>query len=191
MRRLFPLRPRRLFGGPGGPGGAGPQVLQQAFQMLESGGYAEAAAAFWQLAEVLHEHGMPLRAGKLALQAASAYLQAGDPNAALQCGRQGLALLVRGGRPGQAVRLASRMIYALRERGHAAQADALQAEVNQRLAGMVSEPVPFAAPAAGHGNLPAHCSACGGPLRPDEVDWLDAATAECPYCGNPVKTSPR
>ncbi len=191
MRRVFPLRPRRLFGGPVGPGGAGPQALQQAFQMLDSGRYAEAAAAFWQLAEALRERGMPVRAGKLAMQAASAYLQAGDPNAALQCGRQGLALFVRGGRPGLAVRLTSRMVHALRERGYAAQADALQAEVNQHLAGVAPEPAPFGAPAVGHGDLPAHCSACGGPLRPDEVDWLDATTAECPYCGNPIKTSPR
>ena len=89
------------------------------------------------------------------------------------------------------MRLASRMVQALRERGYRAQADALQAEVNQRLAGVMPESTPFATPTAGHGDLPAHCSACGGPLRPDEVDWLDATTAECPYCGNPVKASPR
>jgi hypothetical protein len=35
--------------------------------------------------------------------------------------------------------------------------------------------------------LPMHCPACGAPLRPDEVDWLDNVTAECGFCGSPVR----
>jgi endogenous inhibitor of DNA gyrase (YacG/DUF329 family) len=35
--------------------------------------------------------------------------------------------------------------------------------------------------------LPTHCPACGGTVRPDEVEWLDEITAECAYCGSPVR----
>ena len=32
-----------------------------------------------------------------------------------------------------------------------------------------------------------HCPSCGASLRPDEVEWLDDVTAECAYCGSPVR----
>jgi hypothetical protein len=35
--------------------------------------------------------------------------------------------------------------------------------------------------------LPTHCPGCGAPVRPDEVEWLDDATAECAFCGSPVR----
>lgn len=35
--------------------------------------------------------------------------------------------------------------------------------------------------------LPTHCPACGAAVKPDEVEWLDDITAECAYCGSPVR----
>jgi hypothetical protein len=35
--------------------------------------------------------------------------------------------------------------------------------------------------------LPTHCPSCGAAVRPDEVEWLDDVTAECDYCGSPVR----
>jgi hypothetical protein len=35
--------------------------------------------------------------------------------------------------------------------------------------------------------LPTHCPSCGGPLRADEVQWLDSFNAECAFCGSPVR----
>jgi hypothetical protein len=35
--------------------------------------------------------------------------------------------------------------------------------------------------------LPTHCPSCGAALRPDEVDLPDDITAECAYCGSPVR----
>jgi hypothetical protein len=35
--------------------------------------------------------------------------------------------------------------------------------------------------------LPIHCPGCDGPIRSDEVEWADDATAECPYCGSAVR----
>ena len=39
------------------------------------------------------------------------------------------------------------------------------------------------------GSLPAKCDGCGAPLVPDEVEWHDAHTAECPYCGTIAKAT--
>lgn len=35
--------------------------------------------------------------------------------------------------------------------------------------------------------IPTHCPACGGPIRSDEVDWIDPVSVKCPYCGSPVR----
>jgi hypothetical protein len=35
--------------------------------------------------------------------------------------------------------------------------------------------------------LPTHCPSCGAALKPTEVEWLDELTAECAYCGSPVR----
>ena len=35
--------------------------------------------------------------------------------------------------------------------------------------------------------LPTHCPSCGAAMKPDEVEWLDEITAECGYCGSPVR----
>jgi Zn finger protein HypA/HybF involved in hydrogenase expression len=35
--------------------------------------------------------------------------------------------------------------------------------------------------------LPTNCHGCGGPIRSDEVEWVDDVTAECPYCGSAVR----
>ena len=35
--------------------------------------------------------------------------------------------------------------------------------------------------------IPTHCPACGGPIRSNEVDWIDPVSIECPFCGSPVR----
>jgi hypothetical protein len=41
---------------------------------------------------------------------------------------------------------------------------------------------------AARGRLPAHCPDCGAPARSDAVEWIDATSAECAYCGGIIKT---
>ena len=64
--------------------------------------------------------------------------------------------------------------------------ECLRREVEQAFQGR--EALPGRMPAlARRGKLPAKCSSCGGPLKPDEVSWAGPDTAECPYCGGLVK----
>jgi hypothetical protein len=94
-------------------------------------------------------------------------------------------------RPGRAVRTLQHATAALRSRGFEAQASALEQDAQARLAeaglsqtNLPAEPVPQP-----RGHLPPTCPQCGGPLRADEVDWIDSASAECPYCGSGVRTA--
>jgi tetratricopeptide (TPR) repeat protein len=160
---------------------------------MADGQFAEAAKIFDHLSKEAKERGMLVRAADLALQASRAHFAADDVEAALERAKEALRLLVRGGRGGRVPRVLSRMTAALREKGYDAQADQLEQEAAQALeeVSLSLDEVRQRAPQVSErrGSLPAHCSGCGAPLVPDEVEWHDAHTAECLYCGMVVKAS--
>jgi hypothetical protein len=197
--RRRPLGRRRPLPGPGAPLPRRPlpsrarRALTRANRLMADGQWAEAASVFERLAEAAGNHGMLIRAAHLTLQASRARLAADDVDAALEHAREGLRLFVRGGRAERVPAILSRMTAALRDKGYGAQADALEREVAQALEEMglspdePRQPVPQAVEM--RGTLPAHCDGCGAPLIPDEVEWHDAYTAECPYCGTVIKAT--
>ena len=197
--RRRPLGRRRPPPGPGAPLSHRPlpsrarQALTRANRLMADGQWTEAARVFERLAEAARTRGMPIRAAHLILQASRARLAADDIDAALEHARAGLRLFVRGGRVERVPAILSRMTAALRDKGYGAQADALEREVAQALEEMglssdeTGQPVPEVTER--RGTLPAHCSGCGAPLIPDEVEWHDAYTAECPYCGTVIKAT--
>ncbi len=184
------------------------QMLSGANKLFDQGKFAEAAPIFEQLAEGAAERGMLNRAGDLYLQSARCHLEAGNVPLAVEQGKQALHLFGRAGLVGKIERLMPRMVEALQEKGYKAEATALQQEVEARLAEAPPgrRPPPGARPAgwpsfarpalsvvegppmAGR-ELPARCSACGAPVKPDDTTWLDPQTAECPYCGSVLKTT--
>jgi len=178
------FRPRPL-----GRGRAGPRV-QQAFRLLASGRYAEAGRLFGELADRARDNARPLRSAQLALQAARAFGEAGDGDAALLRAQQAEQQFIAGGRPERAARTVHTLGSMLRSRGFEAQAAALGQDAQARLAavGLSLDRVPMESVLQQHGALPPTCSQCGGPLRADEVEWINATSAECPYCGSTVTT---
>jgi tetratricopeptide (TPR) repeat protein len=169
------------------------RTLARANGLMADGRFAEAANIFERLSERARHRGMLIRAADLALQASRARFAADDVNAALERAREALRLLARGGRPGRVPRVLSRITAALREKGYDAQADQLEQEAAQALEemGLSLDEVRQRAPQVTEerGTLPTHCSGCGAPLAPDEVEWHDAHTAECLYCGTVVRAS--
>jgi predicted RNA-binding Zn-ribbon protein involved in translation (DUF1610 family) len=176
------------------------QMLERAHRLFDRGEFAEAAPIFDRLAEGAAERGMLNRAGDLYLQSARCHLEMGKAAAAVERGKHALRLFGRAGLFGKIERLMPRMVETLQEKGYQAEAEALRQEVEARLAEVPPErrappgarPAgwpPFARPATARRQLPAKCSACGAPVKPDEVTWLDPQTAECPYCGAVVKAS--
>ncbi len=194
-RPLMRRRPRPL---PGAPSPRRPltprarRALIRANRLMDSGRFAQAATLFGRLAKEATRRGLLVRAANLSLQASRAHFAAEDVDAALEYAENGLRLLVREGHTGRAPRVLSKMTSALREKGYHAQADQLEQEIAQELeaVGLSLDEARRQAPQATErrGSLPANCSGCGAPLLPDEVEWHDAHTAECIYCGAVIKT---
>jgi hypothetical protein len=197
-RRRALVYPRRRPLMPGGPSRPLPlpprvrQALSRANQLMAEGQFVEAAVIFERLSGQVERRGMPVRAGDLILQASRARFRSGDVETAVEQVIGALRLFVRGGREERVPPVLSRATSVLRNEGHVAQADRLEREA----AAMLGE-VDSSLEEAGRrvpqvtdrrGTLPPVCKGCGASLVPDEVEWHDARTAECLYCGTVVKT---
>jgi hypothetical protein len=81
----------------------------------------------------------------------------------------------------------------LRAHGHEAEATGLRAKLEARLDELglalpdVANIAASATPPAPGRELPAECRACLGPVRSDEVEWIDDSSATCAYCGSTLK----
>ena len=193
-RRLRPLPPP--IDGPARRGVLPPRVrraLAEANRLMEAGRFAEAAASFGTLATKAAEHGFSIRAAELTLRAARAHFAAGHVADAVDEAQEALQLFVQGGRPERVPPVLAKMAEALRQKGHAAEAEQLEQAAEQLLGeqGLSMEEAQRRMPQAveKRGSLPASCDGCAAPLVPDEVEWHDAHTAECPYCGTIAKAT--
>ena len=158
-------------------------MLQHANQLFVSGNYAEAAQAFEQLAQGAEER-FSDRAPFLYLEAGRAALLDGQNQSAVAHFRRGLTLLGSQGRHPRMHMLGRRIMDELNSRG--------LGKESEEIASLLRPNMPKYVPAAETGvaknpTLPTHCPNCGGAIRPDEVEWLDELTAECAYCGSPVR----
>ncbi len=168
------------------------RALARANGLMMDGQFTEAANIFRQLADKAQELDRPIRAAGLMIRAARAHLAAGDASAAVKRAQQALLLFIRNGRVGRVPHLLARMTETLRNKNYHAEADELERAVEEGLGEMglsleeVTQRVAAEKPKP-RGTLPAQCAGCGAPLAPDEVEWHNAHTAECPYCGTVVK----
>ncbi len=148
--------------------------LRRAHALLQAGEYAQAAEAFEPIAEEAGTLGLPL-AAPLSVEAGVAWILAGELDRGLTSAERGLDWLHEGEAGPRVAILRGRVVEALRKTGHTTEATALV----QKYAGGPSLPT-----ASARGRLPASCPQCGGRVRPDEVEWVDASTAVCDYCGS-------
>lgn len=185
------FRPRPFLRRPG-PGRRPPlnprlAQLYQANQLAEEGRPHEAAPLYAQLAQAAQTHQMPRRAVNLYRRAGECYSQAGQPAAALSEARAALDMLLAIGQRQPAAHFLRHFTTMLDQRGYATEADTLRREYQSRLplAEGVERPAPTT---TARGRLPAACPHCAAPLRSDEVEWIDAHSVECAYCGNVIPT---
>ncbi len=178
---------RRWAMGGGGAGGPGQQRLRDAQRLMVEGKFAEAAAVFDDMSQRAAQNGRVPFAITLTMQAVRAYAQAKRGDEALARARRALDLILNAGKPARATHAMPRAIAVLRANSFMAQAATLEKEAAQRLAplGLSLQ----ALPQGGTRSLPPTCPQCAGPLRSDEADWIDATSAECPWCGSVVKTA--
>lgn len=161
-----------------------PQELILANQMMEAGNYPGAAEQFEVVARV-DEARSGRYAPQLYQQAGRARILSGHNEAGLAHLKHGLSLLANRADWLRLHRAARRIINELKQRGLTDEANEISGFLNSNLPGNFS--VPAGATPARKPILPTHCPSCGAALRPDEEDWLDEITAECAYCGSPVR----
>ncbi|GAB1471854.1 hypothetical protein MASR2M66_27320 [Chloroflexota bacterium] len=150
---------------------------------MEAGNYTEAAPVFHNLAQKA-EVRFPQRAPFLYFEAARASTLSGDVKKGVSHFRSGLTLLASQQRFQRVEKAGARIVGELRERGLNAEADEIETVIKNNLpGGLLSPTQAFKKQAA----LPTHCPSCGAAVKPNEVEWLDEHTAECDYCGSPIR----
>lgn len=164
------------------------EELRKAHALFAAGAYGPAAETYERLSHLAQQNGMPNRAAYLSLQASRAHFASGNVPAAQAQALEGLSLLARSGRIARVPFLLERIVQAFEARGHTAEGKRLREQVEEMLqtvgASREADLTPPPAEAkTGRGTLPTRCAGCGAPLVPDEVEWRDAVSALCPYCG--------
>lgn len=158
-----------------------PPILQEANMAFEKGEYGRAAERYEKIAQVADARGGP-RAAILHLQAGRARAFAGQAPLALPSIRRGLELLAERGQLLRMYQIGKRIIAQLNERGFEDEATNIEIHMGTLLPNSFS-----GEQATKYPTIPTHCPSCGAPLSPNEVEWMDNATAECGYCGSPVR----
>jgi hypothetical protein len=175
MRRIF-RRDRRKAFAPNVP-----PILQEANMAFEKGEYGRAAERYEKIAHIADARGgryAPL----LLLQAGRSRAFAGQAALGTPSLERGLELLAERGQFPRLHQIGTRIIAELKERG--LEDEATNIEI---LLGTILPKSFSAEPKTKHPSIPTHCPSCGAPLRPDEAEWLDEVTAECGFCGSPVR----
>lgn len=162
-----------------------PPALQNAHHLMEVRQFGEAALAFYDLAKKAEDR-FPERAPFLYFEAGRAAILNSDNKKGVTHFRSGITLLATQQRYHRLSKAGARIVDELRERGLNAEADEVESVLrNNDQAPAEKE----ASTPQKRAILPTHCPSCGAAMRPDEVEWLDDLTAECDYCGSPVRAN--
>ncbi len=159
------------------------QELRQANELMAAGRPHDAAQIVAQIAQQVQARGQPRRAAALHALAAHGFAESRDEQAALDQARTALSQALQLGMMQRASVFYGNIERRLRAQGLNGAADTLQKEFGATIKPLASQE----SSTASHPPLPAKCPNCGAPLLSDQVEWLDANTAECPYCGAPVQ----
>jgi hypothetical protein len=158
-----------------------PPILQEANFAFDKGQYGRAGELFEKIAETTAARGGP-RAPLFYLQAGRARVLAGQTSLGMPSLRRGLELLAGQKNFPRLQQAGLRVIAELAERGLQKESSEIEQWLKNSSPSVSSSAFPVKRP-----TLPAHCPACGAAVRPDEVEWLDDVTAECAYCGSPIR----
>ncbi len=194
---MFRRRPiRGPIGGPARnanrPAAAARQALIEANRLMDQGKFEQAAPIFERVAQAAQQHGMLARVPNLNLQAARCRYHSGKPEIGRSHLKQALDQLAAMKKWQRLQNVVADTSAELRQLGYPKDAADTEAWLASVLPTGVTQPPSargstFIQPAQA-ARLPVRCPTCGAGLRPNEVEWLDNITAECPYCGGPVQT---
>jgi hypothetical protein len=178
MRRMFRRQVRKTLAQ------EVPPLLQEANFAFDKGEYGRAAELFERIAQTADARNGP-RAPLLHLQAGRSRIYAGQVTLGMPSLKRGLELFAQRGQFHKFRAAGMRAVAELQERGLAKETAEIEAIMNVVAPSMPA--VQAQATPAKKPILPTHCPSCGAAVKPDEVEWLDEVTAECGYCGSPVR----
>jgi hypothetical protein len=158
-------------------------IVQQANQLMASGDYEGAVDIFKELAQSAEER-FPHRAPFLFMEAGHAAILSGQIKVGVAYLQRGLTLFASQGRIHRMRVFGRRAIDELNARNLTVEAD----EIVYLLRGNLPKEVPGEYPTVPRRPiLPTHCPSCGAEVMANEIEWLDEVTAECDYCGSPIR----
>jgi len=160
-----------------------PPLLRRANQLMATGNFVEAASAYEQLARAAEARNGP-RAPFFYIQAGRAKILAGQTVEGIEYLERGLGLFATRGQNGRVFNLGNRIAGELNQRSLNKEAKQISAYITSLLPNFASV---GGIASAKRPPLPTHCPGCGAPVHSDEVEWLDDVTAECAFCGSPVR----
>jgi hypothetical protein len=158
------------------------EQLITAHSLFESGRFLEAGQAFERIAELAASRRGP-RAPRFYIQAGRAFLHAGNIEHGMALLEKSHRLFLQYGRTNVIPLVSMNLQAELQQMGLKDQAK----QVAQWAAGMPAPQSSTDVSSKKHPVLPLKCPSCGGPLLPNEPVWLDENTAECIYCGSPIR----
>ena len=161
-----------------------PPILQEANFAFSKGEYGRAGELFERIAEGADARSGP-RAPLFHLQAGRSRLFAGQAKLAMPSLKRGLEILAERKKFQRLQNAGMRVIADLNERGLQSEVTDIEILLKTLLPSMST----FETKASPTKKtiLPTHCPSCGAAVKPDEVEWLDEITAECGYCGSPIR----
>jgi hypothetical protein len=161
-----------------------PPILQEANFAFDKGEYGRAGELFEKIAQSTDARGGQ-RAPIFHLQAGRARILANQTQLGLPSLKRRLELFAQRGHMHKLHQAARRVINELNARGltkESAEIESWLMNLSLTMSVIENQPTPTKRP-----TLPTYCPSCGAALQPDEVEWLDETTAECAYCGSPVR----
>lgn len=179
MRRKFRRGFRKGLGA-----GAGAHALRHANELQQQGDYNAAAQEFEQLASEAKARGGP-HAPMLCIQAGRTMILAGQVSRGISYLKEGFEMLAAAGKWARLQRTGQRAQAELRQHGLDVEAKELLEFLRSRLPDGFD--LGMAPSLRRRPILPTHCPSCGAIIEPDEVEWTDEVTAECDYCGSPIR----
>ena len=158
-----------------------PPILQEAIFAFDKGEYGRAGELFEKLAETAFARSAA-RAPLFYLKAGQARILAGQTGLGMPSLRRGLEILAAQAQFRRLQNAGRRVIAELKGQGLSEEASEIETWLHTRLPSETPLYAPEQRPI-----LPTHCPSCGAAVRPDEVEWLEEGTAECAYCGSPLR----
>ncbi len=150
----------------------------RANQLFQLGQFENAALEFIQLAHRMERTGKPRQAANLHAQAALAWAKAGIEPRAMNQANIAFSQFTLLGMKQRITEFKTQLDQALHPES-ILKNDAVRDEPRKTAqTAAVFPPI-----INQRGKLPAVCSQCGAPVRSDEVEWIDDASAECDFCG--------